>query len=88
MDSLFKALNDGTRRNILDELKTRDMTAGEIADMFNISKPSISHHLDILKRAGLVSSERKGQFIHYTIDTTVLEEATQWLFKLFNKKGD
>ncbi|GAB5465429.1 MAG: hypothetical protein Kapaf2KO_08650 [Candidatus Kapaibacteriales bacterium] len=61
------------------------MTAGEIAEVFNISKPSISHHLDLLKRAGLVSSERKGQFIHYTLETTMLEEATQWLFKLFKK---
>ena len=85
MNKLFKALNDPTRRQILDLLKKKDLTAGEIAEEFNISKPSISHHLDQLKQAGLVSSEREGQFITYSLDTTVLEEATQWLFQLLNK---
>ena len=50
MNSLFKALNDETRRQIVELLKEKDMNAGEIAEQFNISKPSISHHLDILKR--------------------------------------
>ena len=84
MNNLFKALNDSTRRQILDLLKEKDLTAGEIAEAFDISKPSISHHLDLLKNAGLVSSERDGQFIVYSLDTTGLEEATQWLFKLMN----
>ena len=57
MDNLFKALNDPTRREILKLLKKKDLTAGEIADAFNISKPSISHHLEILKHADLVTSE-------------------------------
>ena len=82
MNNLFKALNDSTRRQILDLLKEKDLSAGEIAEAFNISKPSISHHLDLLKNAGLVTSERDGQFIVYSLDTTALEEATQWLFKL------
>ncbi|MCG8373070.1 MAG: autorepressor SdpR family transcription factor [Balneolales bacterium] len=86
MNNLFKALNDPTRRQILDLLKEEDLTAGEIAEAFEISKPSISHHLDLLKQAGLVSTERNGQFILYSLDTTVLEEATQWLFKLIDKK--
>lgn len=85
MNSLFKALNDATRRQILDLLKEKDLTAGEIAEDFDISKPSISHHLDILKQAHLVSTQREGQFIKYSLDTTVLEEATQWLFHLLNK---
>ncbi|MEP0005766.1 MAG: autorepressor SdpR family transcription factor [Balneola sp.] len=84
MNKLFKALNDSTRRQILDLLKEKDLSAGEIAEAFEISKPSISHHLDLLKNAGLVSSERDGQFIVYSLDTTALEEATQWLFKLMN----
>jgi DNA-binding transcriptional ArsR family regulator len=84
VNKLFKALNDSTRRQILDLLKEKDLTAGEIAEAFDISKPSISHHLDLLKNAGLVSSERDGQFIVYSLDTTALEEATQWLFKLMN----
>ena len=72
MNYLFKALNDETRRQILELLKDKDMTAGDIANAFNISKPSISHHLDILKRANLVSSEKTGQFITYSINTTIL----------------
>lgn len=88
MNILFKALNDLTRRQILDLLKEKDMTAGEIAGVFDISKPSISHHLDQLKKAGLVSTERKGQFITYSLDTTALEEATQWLFNLLNSNKD
>lgn len=84
MNKLFKALNDPTRRQILDLLKEKDLTAGEIAEVFDISKPSISHHLDALKQAGLVSTERQGQFITYSLDTTALEEATQWLFNLLN----
>jgi DNA-binding transcriptional ArsR family regulator len=59
MNSFFKALNDGTRREILSMLKEKDMTAGEIAEKFNISKPSISHHLDLLRQADLVSSVKK-----------------------------
>ena len=84
MNKLFKALNDPTRRQILDLLKEKDLTAGEVAEVFDISKPSISHHLDALKQAGLVSTERRGQFITYSLDTTALEEATQWLFNLLN----
>ena len=82
MKELFKALNDQTRREILELLKKRDMTAGEIADEFNISKPSISHHLDILKRAYLVTSEKKGQFIVYSLNTTILEDLLNWILTL------
>ncbi len=82
MNYLFKALNDETRRQILELLKEKDMTAGDISDAFNISKPSISHHLDILKRADLVSSEKQGQFITYSINTTILEDVLQWVMKL------
>jgi DNA-binding transcriptional ArsR family regulator len=82
MNTLFKALNDPTRRQILDMLKKSDLTAGEIADAFDFSKPSISHHLDLLKRAGLIDATREGQFIRYSLDTTVLDEALQWLMNL------
>lgn len=81
MNSLFRALNDPTRREILELLKAKDLTAGEIADHFNISKPSISHHLDILKQAGLVENIRQGQFIYYSINTTVFDEIIQWMMK-------
>ena len=82
MNSLFKALNDETRRKIIELLKDNDMNAGEISDKFNISKPSISHHLDILKRADLITSEKKGQFIEYTLNTTILEDLMSWILTL------
>jgi ArsR family transcriptional regulator, repressor of sdpIR and other operons len=82
MNSLFKALNDQTRRKIIELLKDKDMNAGEIAEKFNISKPSISHHLDILKRADLITSEKKGQFIEYSLNTTILEDLMSWILTL------
>ena len=82
MKALFKALNDPTRRQILDMLKERDMTAGEIAAAFDISKPSISHHLSLLQQAELVGVTREGQYLSYSIDTTVLEDAVSWLMQL------
>lgn len=82
MNSLFKALNDETRRKIIELLKDKDMNAGEIAEKFNISKPSISHHLDILKRADLITSEKKGQFIEYSLNTTILEDLMSWILTL------
>ncbi|HNP69373.1 MAG: winged helix-turn-helix transcriptional regulator [Aequorivita sp.] len=82
MKDIFKALNDDTRREILELLKKQDLTAGEIADNFNISKPSISHHLDILQRADLITGEKKGQFIHYSINTTILDDVFTWLLTL------
>lgn len=85
MNNLFKALNDQTRRDILDMLRENNMSAGDIADKFNISKPSISHHLDILKRAELISSEKKGQFVVYSINTTIMEDLMQWILTF--KKG-
>ncbi|MGO4822631.1 MULTISPECIES: autorepressor SdpR family transcription factor [unclassified Flavobacterium] len=82
MNDIFKALNDATRREILELLKIKDLSAGEIADHFNISKPSISHHLDILKRADLITFEKNGQFIIYSINTSVMEDVLQWILTL------
>lgn len=86
MNILFKALNDPTRRAILELLKKKDLTAGEIADQFDISKPSISHHLDLLKQANLVVAVKEGQFIYYSINTTVMDEIVQWLMQLSSTK--
>lgn len=86
MKDIFKALNDETRRKILELLKEKDLTAGEVANEFNISKPSISHHLDILKRADLVTAQKKGQFVYYSINTTVLEDVMSWIITLNQKK--
>lgn len=85
MNLLFKALNDKTRREILEMLKEEDMTAGDIADNFHISKPSISHHLDLLKQAKLVVSVKKGQFIYYSLNTTVMDEIIKWIIKFKSK---
>ncbi len=86
MNILFKALNDQTRREIVDLLKAGDMTAGDIADHFNISKPSISHHLDLLKQADIITSIKKGQFIYYSLNATVLDEVIAWFLGLQKKK--
>ena len=67
MDSVFEALASGVRRRILAYLSAEGLTAGEIAERFDISKPSISKHLSILETAGLIRSERRGQFIHYSL---------------------
>ena len=86
MNTLFKALNDPTRREILELLKQKDMTAGDIADKFNISKPSISHHLDLLKQAELVDAVKEGQFIYYSLNTTVFDELIKWFIQFKPKK--
>lgn len=88
MNEVFKAFSDKTRREILQHLKERDMTAGEIADLFNISKPSISHHLNTLKQAGLVMDERQGQNIFYSLNTTVFQELLRWVVAFCDKEGD
>ena len=80
MNKVFKALNDETRRTILELLKEQDYTAGDIAAHFNISKPSISHHLDILKQADLVIAMRKGQFIYYSLNMTVMDDVLSWIY--------
>lgn len=82
MNNLFKALNDETRRKIIELLKEKDMDAGQIAEQFNISKPSISHHLDILKRADLITSDKRGQHIIYSLKTSILEDLIKWILTL------
>lgn len=86
MNLLFKALNDPTRRAILELLKERDMTAGQIAEQFRISWPSVSHHLELLRNAGLVIAAKEGQFISYSLNTTVMDEMMRWLLQLNKKK--
>ena len=83
----FKALADPTRRHILELLRGGDLTAGEIAEHFDMTKPSLSHHLSILKAAGLVDSERHGQSIVYTLDTTVLQDLMCWFYTFTDRSG-
>ena len=86
MNSFFKALNDSTRREILELLKQSDMTAGEIAEKFQISKPSISHHLDLLKQADLVTSRKEGQYVTYSINLTVFDDLVKWFMQFSEPK--
>ena len=86
MNSFFKARNDPTRREILEMLRRGDMTAGEIADAFHFSKPTISHHLDLLRQAGLVESVKQGQYIYYSLNTTVMDEIVAWFIQFSNTK--
>lgn len=88
MNQVFKALSDPTRRAILDLLRKDNKTAGEIASYFDISKASISHHLNILKQADLVSDEKKGQFVLYSLNSSVFEDLLSWMFNLSNKEDD
>lgn len=81
MNEVFKALNDATRRDILELLKVRDMTAGEIADHYHFSRPTISHHLDLLKQADLVRAVKEGQYITYSLNTTVMDELMKWIIQ-------
>ncbi|PPB03077.1 autorepressor SdpR family transcription factor [Brevibacillus laterosporus] len=77
----FKALSDPTRRQILDLLREKDLTAGEIAEHFNMTKPSISHHLNLLKQADLIRDERIGQHIMYSLHTTVFQDVMKWILR-------
>ena len=85
MNHLFKALNDPTRRAILEMLRDKDLTAGEIAEQFAMSWPSVSHHLDLLKKAGLVVAQKEGQFVNYSINTTVMDDMLQWILQFTHK---
>lgn len=67
MDKVFEALSSQIRRKILAYLSASSMTAGEIADRFDVAKPTISKHLSVLEGAGLIRGERRGQFIHYSL---------------------
>lgn len=88
INQAFKALADPTRRKILDLLKDRDLTAGEIAEHFDMTKPSISNHLTILKQAELVWDERKGQHIVYSLNTTVFQDVVKWILSLQGERND
>jgi ArsR family transcriptional regulator len=83
MDRVFKALADPNRRKILELLKEKDMTVGEISRYFNFTGATLSHHLDSLKTARLVVSEREGQFIRYSLNTSVFEEVVKMLLSTF-----
>ena len=82
MNDVFKAMNDPVRRQILKMLRKKDMTAGDIAAKFEMTAPSISHHLEKLKRAGLVTTVKQGQFVLYSINTTIIDDLLEYLMTL------
>ena len=85
IQNTLKALSDPTRREILNMLKKKTMSAGEISDKFDISFAAISRHLSVLKDADLIRDERDGKFIYYDLNASVLEEIMLWIKDL---KGD
>lgn len=87
LNQMFQAMADPTRRQILQMLNEGDKTAGEIAAAFHISAPSISHHLNVLKNANLVTAQRSGQQIIYSLNTTVMQELLQTVMGMFNVGG-
>ena len=88
----FKALSDPIRREILQLLRTSPLTAGEITAHFSVSNATISHHLSILKEAGLVLDEKQGKYITYELNMTVVDEILVWFYTLkggdFNEKDN
>ena len=86
MEKVFKALADNNRRKILEFLKEKDMSVNELLKNFDIAQASLSHHLDILKQAWLVTSEKKWQFVFYSLNVSVFEELMKGLFDFINKK--
>jgi len=83
---IFAALSDPTRRLILENLRGRDLTPSELLERIDASQPTLSHHLDILKRAELIEGTREGQFIRYSLNMTVFELALQYMASM-TKKG-
>ena len=88
MNDVWSALSDATRREILTMLRDGDMTAGEIADRFALSKPTVSHHLNILKQAGLITGEKRAQTMTYRLNTTVFQDFLKSVAALFARDGD
>lgn len=87
-DSVFKALSDPTRRKILRLLNGQEMTAGDIAQHFQMTLPSLSHHFNILKEAELVETRREKQFIYYSLNTTAFQDLLAVLMDIFAMPGD
>jgi DNA-binding transcriptional ArsR family regulator len=88
MQQVLEAISDPTRRKVLDLLKRGEMSAGELGEHFDISGPSMSHHLSKLKAADLVMTTRQGQSIYYSINTSVFDDAAQFVIGFFQDKKE
>ena len=84
----FKALADPTRREILNLLRRGEMTAGDLAERFDMTKPTMSHHFSVLKDADLLTSRRDGQQIWYGLNTTVVQDLMAWAMDLIRGRGE
>lgn len=87
LDATLRALGDPTRREILRALRAGDLTAGEISSRFPMTAASVSHHLSVLREAGLVRSERNGRNLVYSLETTVFQEFLQQMMTMLGKDG-
>jgi len=88
MDRVFKAISDPTRREILRLLGEGEKNAGQLAERFDMTKPTMSHHFAVLKEADLITSRRDGQQIWYALNTSVVEDVLRWAMDVTNgKKG-
>jgi ArsR family transcriptional regulator, arsenate/arsenite/antimonite-responsive transcriptional repressor len=88
LDHTLRALGDPTRREILKVLREGDLTAGEIAALFPMTAASVSHHLAVLKEAGLITAQRNGRNLIYSLETTVFQEFLQEMMSLFGSGGE
>jgi len=88
LTAAFKAIADPTRREILHLLRKEEMTAGDVAARFDMTKPTMSHHFSVLREAGLVTSRREGQTIWYALNTTVLEDVLAWTLDMAGGAAD
>ena len=86
MQKVLEAISDPNRRKILDLLKKREMSVGELHEHFDITGASLSHHLNKLKAADLVITHRRGQSIYYSIHTSVFEDAAKFVVEFFNSQ--
>jgi ArsR family transcriptional regulator len=86
MDETMRALADPTRREILRALRAGDLSAGDIAARFDMTAPSISHHLNVLKEAGLVSAERDGRHIIYSLNSTTMQDLMRELMEFVQSR--
>jgi DNA-binding transcriptional ArsR family regulator len=86
INDAFKALADPTRREVLRLLQGGEMTAGELAAHFDMTKPSLSHHFAVLRQADLIAARREGQQIYYFLNTTVVEDLLASIWGLFDSK--
>lgn len=88
IQTTLKALSDSTRREILNMLKGKTLSAGEISERFDMSQAAVSRHLSVLKEADLIRDKREGKFIYYELNASVLEEIMLWISQLKGECGN